>query len=151
SALARALEKEPDRRYQTGEQFAAELKNVLAELRASQPPMSATPAAPVPAPAAPPPAATPALPPEAEAAFGAAPPGEESSEWRLSEFLRLLHDFDTAAAQADLQGVRKAFVYMKKLETKDERFVTAGVEYGNRLLELEDRLKASKPPEPAVK
>jgi serine/threonine-protein kinase len=37
TALARALEKEAERRYQTGEQFAADLKNVLLEMRSSVP------------------------------------------------------------------------------------------------------------------
>jgi eukaryotic-like serine/threonine-protein kinase len=149
-ALGRALEKEPEKRYANGERFAAELKNALAEIRAANPePRPSVGAIAV----APDRGVTAGQPPEPDPAFGSAPPGEQSSEWRVSEFLRLLHEFDTAAAQGDLQGVRKAFVYMKKLESKDQRFATAATEYGNRLLELEDRIGTARPktePRPAV-
>src|ERR1044072_5370902 len=64
--------------------------------------------------------------------FENAPRGQESSEWRVSEFLRLLHEFDNSAAQGDLKSAQKAFYHMKKLETKDPRFGTAATEYGNR-------------------
>jgi serine/threonine-protein kinase len=152
-ALARALEREPDRRYQTGEQFATDLRAVLQDLRAAAhgsetaPLASATPqmlrAAAVEArPAPPEPGAG------TDTDFGTPPLGQESSEWRVSEFLRLLHEFDNSAAQGDLRGAQKAFYHMKKLETKDPRFGTAASEYGNRLVDLEDRLKPSEPAPP---
>jgi hypothetical protein len=90
----------------------------------------------------------PAAAPAEETDFGKAPPGQESSEWRVSEFLRLLHEFDNSAAQGDLQGAQKAFGHMKKLEAKDPRFSTAAAEYGNRLAEMTERLQP--PPAPQV-
>jgi serine/threonine-protein kinase len=157
SALARALEREPDRRYQSGEEFAADLRVVLQELRAAMHGAQAAgpfqpAAAPQPlraaavAPATPEPAATNDIGTDTD--FGQTPPGQESSEWRVSEFLRLLHEFDNSAAQGDLKAVQKAFYHMKKLEAKDSRFATAAAEYGNRLVDLEDRLKPASPPEP---
>jgi serine/threonine-protein kinase len=152
-ALARALEREPDKRYQTGEQFAADLRAVLQDLRAAAHGSKTAPLA----------AAAPqllrkaAVEPRPQAAepgsgtdtdFGNPPPGQESSEWRVSEFLRLLHEFDNSAAQGDLKGAQKAFYHMKKLETRDPRFSTANTEYGNRLVDLEDRLQPAQPEPP---
>jgi serine/threonine-protein kinase len=149
TALARALEKEPDRRYQTGEQFAADLKNALREMLSAIPPVEAAYESPKTrifrSPAVE--AARPAE-PEPEPDFGKAPPGQESSEWRVSEFLRLRDEFDTSAAQGDLKGARKAFNYMKRLEGRDPRFGIAALEYANSLRELEERLEPVRPVEP---
>jgi serine/threonine-protein kinase len=123
--LSRAMEKEPELRYQTGEQFGKDLKKALAELRGPQA-LSATD-----------PSLRPFAAPEARnpAANGAAEvqPAADNAEKRLSEFLRLLHDFDSAAERKAVHAAYTAFAEMKKLAAADERFAGTIAEYEKRL------------------
>ena len=120
SALATALEKDPERRFQTGEEFATSLKAILGQLAGK-------------------PAAVVWAAPHAERPAEPVVETENQTEWQISEFLRLLHDFDSAAELQSVEAARSLFEEMRQLESKDDRFTAAVCEYEDRLRLLEQR------------
>ena len=120
STLATALQKDPERRFQTGEEFATSLKAILGQL-------AGTPATVV------------SAAPHAERPAEPVVEAENQTEWQISEFLRLLHDFDSAAELQSVEAARSLFEEMRQLESKDDRFTAAVCEYEDRLRLLEQR------------
>jgi tetratricopeptide (TPR) repeat protein len=111
SLLLRALEKDPAQRVQTAAEFAAGLRSVLATVRGGQvaaaPQLVFTPS---------PPAVEPAAPPLTD---------EEVAERRVSEFLRIVADFDDAIEKRNAQAARAALEQMRYLAAGDSRFDVA--------------------------
>ena len=128
--LTRALEQDPDARYQTGAQFAKKLREVIAELEGTPMPLPRRPTQPGTGPDT-------HTPPIAEP-----PPGSDAAEQRISEFLRLLNDFDTAVERRGAEAARRAFEEMEKLQAADDRFSATVGEYAKRLRHLEDSVAA---------
>jgi serine/threonine protein kinase len=121
--LSKGLAKDPDRRYQSGGEFAEDLRAVLdAELqnastgfsgfelpseRSSGPESSVSPDA------------------AALANTLTIPPGEDPAEWRLSAVLRILPEFEEALARGDLVKTRERVSELEGIATADARFVEA--------------------------
>lgn len=119
----RTLAKDPDSRYQTGTELAADLRTVLDAMRSNASPTfsrvelpsdrvlpvkSATPAASV----------TPSR-------FLVAPDGEDAEEWRLSEALRIVPEFEAAAEREDMEAAGAALAELEELASADRRFTEA--------------------------
>jgi serine/threonine-protein kinase len=104
--FARGLAKEPDRRYQTGDEFAADLRALAdALLQNASPSFSRAP-----------------LPSEREVAGRLAPPDEDLCERRLSELMQLVPEFEDAIAQGDTALARQILVRLEAIGTADSRY-----------------------------
>ena len=142
--LARGLAKDPDQRYQTGDEFAADLRTVLDALRGNASPSFS--GIQLPSQHAIPPAR---LQPE-PASSVAAPGGQDPQEWRLSEALRLLPEFEAAIDHRDLARAQAAVVDLESRLAGDVRFAEAIRLCRSRLGELDSVTTAvptpSRPP-----
>ncbi len=143
--LAKALEKEPERRYQSAAEMARELRAAAAEARRKQEEPTLTHAMASDAglrEAAEPPAEPPRAP---------QPPQEgEGTEIVMSRVLTALQEFDTAVENNDVYKARKAFQDVKQAAGRDDRFEGAVQSSQERLHELERSAPERVPePEPA--
>jgi serine/threonine protein kinase len=128
SAIFLALEKDPGKRYQTASQFGDALRSIQGETSPSrQSPTVALSSGPSSAPGG----ATTLLP--------RAPTGADPDEWRLSEFMRLLDDFDRAIEESSSEQAKSVVSRMKKLGAVDQRFEVAVVDCEGRYEALEAR------------
>src|SRR6185312_6030097 len=137
--LAKGLAKEPEGRYQTGTEFAAALRAVLREIAGSgtstgtglRTGMFDRPVEPPPV---------------------QKPRAGESTEYRMSEVLVLLREFDDAMDQNNVTVARNALKKIREVAEGDERFEGAVNQSSERLRELESQLPAAAPePPPAPK
>jgi len=104
--FARGLAKDPDRRYRTGDEFAADLRALAdALLQNASPSFSRTP-----------------LPSEREVAGRPAPPSQDLYEHRLSELMQLIPEFEGAIAVGDTTLARQILVRLEAIGTADSRF-----------------------------
>ena len=117
--LARGLAKDPDLRYQSGDEFAADLRTVLDALRGNASPSFS--GVQLPSQHAIPPTQ---LQPE-PAGSVEAPEGQDSQEWRLSEALRLLPEFEAAIDCRDLARAHAAVFDLDSRLGGDVRFTEA--------------------------
>ncbi len=120
--LEQGMAKDPDARFQTAEEMAAALRAII------------QPAEPVAA---------------AEEHTGpvlvvAAPPMEDAADSRLSEFIRLLHDFDAALQRGAPANTRSLLSQIQRLAEVDERFKTPFEDCATRF-----ERAAAPPPPPA--
>ncbi|MGA2725576.1 MAG: serine/threonine-protein kinase [Bryobacteraceae bacterium] len=128
--IARGLEKDPNQRYQTGDEFAADLRTVLDALRGNASPSFS--GIQLPSDNAIPPAR---IQPEPVSSV-AVPEGQDAQEWRLSEALRLLPEFEAAIKCRDLDRAQAAVVDLEGRLAGDVRFTEAIRLCRSRLLEL---------------
>ena len=125
--LYKALQKLPESRIQTAEEFAAGLRAVLQELRtglATEPVIQSVSLVPLPDPT---PSST---------------GNPDSPDGRLAGFVQMLSDFDAAARIGDLVSARTIVADMARLEAEDPRFSEALRECRDKL----ERLQASARP-----
>ncbi len=146
--MARGLAKEPERRYQTGDEFATDLRAVLDAIRGNAsatvsrvelPSERSIPVAAAPA-AAPPP------PPAVAAAVCLVPEGQDPQEWRLSEALRLLPEFEAAISRKDVAAAQSTVSELEMRLAGDLRFGDAIRLCRSRLAELMNGTGTSRPP-----
>jgi hypothetical protein len=120
----RALAKNPDARYQTGDEMAADLRAVSeALLQNTSPSFSRV-----------------QLPSDREIRTAEArteladvdmsllrppPPGEDLHEWHLSELMRLIPEFEAAVGRRNVSSARQAFRQLEAIGAVDSRFVDA--------------------------
>jgi len=103
--FARGLAKEPDRRYQTGDEFAADLRAVSdLLLQNASPSFSRAP-----------------LPSERDVAARTAPPAEDLYENLLSELMQLIPEFEDSMAQGDTEGARQILQRLEAIGAADSR------------------------------
>lgn len=123
--IGRALEKDPEKRIRTAAEFAAGLRSALAAMRATASAPAATPPEPRPetAPVASSPAS--AKPPVGAQTGGSTTAGGDTAEQRVSEFLRVVGDFDDGIDKRDAQAARAALDRMREIAAADSRFVVA--------------------------
>ena len=138
SILAKALEKKPEQRYQSGKDLAAELRAAAVRCRggaagtSSHPgtvdqELFAAPTAPLPV---------------------SAPVAGEGTEVRMSRVLTALQEFDEAVERNDVAAARRAFETVRTSALGDDRFEGAVKSSQERLYELE-RTAPPPPPQPA--
>jgi len=129
AVLAKALAKSPADRYASAGEFGAALRNAMGESAAAPPEIAvaAAPAAPAPA---------------------GATPAYASTEFKMSEILAALQEFDTAIEREDVAVARVALARIERLAKTDDRFATAAKESRVRLQELEARVPEPEPPAP---
>src|ERR1035437_5387202 len=140
--IARGLAKDPNQRYQTGDEFAADLRTVLDALRGNASPSFS--GIQLPSENAIPPAR---IQPEPVSSV-AVPEGQDPQEWRLSEALRLLPEFEAAIKRRDLDRAQAAVVDLESRLAGDVRFTEAIRLCRSRLLELGSENGASKSTSP---
>jgi serine/threonine-protein kinase len=126
AVIAKGLAKDPDQRYQTADEFAQALRRIL-----EQSPELASSADEIV------PSAPPAASPEA--------PIYLNTEYKMSEILAALQQFDAAMEQENVAAARSALQTVEKLAKIDDRFAAAAKESRGRLSELEARMPASPP------
>ena len=139
--IARSLAKDPDRRYQTGDEFAADLRAVLNALGGS------ASAAPVELPSQH--AVHVAAPHVEPAAVVDVPEGQDPDEWRLSEALRLLPEFEAAIDRRDFNRAQATAAELEKRLAGDIRFAEAMSLCRSRLEALRPAQPVAMPPPPA--
>jgi len=131
--MARALAKDPDQRYQTGDQFAADLYAMMGAMPGAIPKDASPGFSPIELP-------SPSIPtvsvPEPTGDPIGAPEGVDSHEWRLSEALRLLPGFEAAIDSGDGPKARAALLDLKARLARDNRFSEAIRLCESRLAEL---------------
>src|ERR1035437_4763561 len=131
----RALAKDPNRRYRTGDEMGADFRAVLEALLQNvsstfshvQLPSDREIQA----------AATPEPSQVDASCLRPPPPGEDPHEWRLSELMRLIPEFEAAASSHDVLSARQAFRQLEAIGAVDSRFVDAVQLCHFRLGELE--------------
>ncbi|HLH38685.1 MAG TPA: protein kinase [Bryobacteraceae bacterium] len=124
--LARALAKSPADRYATAGEFGEALRKALGK--------SGVAARVAPA-AAPPAPSTATL-------------ANASTEYKMSEILAALQEFDLAIERENVAAARPALARIEQLAKADDRFATAARESRGRLEELEARMPAPEPASP---
>src|ERR1017187_2516511 len=134
--LDRALAKDPDRRYRTGDDMAADLRAVLDVLLQNSSPTFSRNQLPsdreVRA------AAAPQAPSDADRTLlRPPPPGEDPHEWHLSELMRLIPEFEAASGRHGAPSAWRAVRQPEAIGTVDPRFVDAVQLCRARLGELE--------------
>jgi len=138
--IVRGLAKDPDQRYQTGDEFAADLRTVRDALRGNasagfsgvELPSERMPAA--------------HFLPVVPAATGPFPEGQDAQEWRLSEALRLLPEFESAMERGDVARARAALAELETRLAGDIRFMEAMRLCRTRLAEPASGVESSLPP-----
>lgn len=134
--LKRALQKNPEERIQTAEEFSAALRAIREDLRkfdvapASTPDRGSAVQTPT----------TPILP--TSVATGQ---NEDSAQSRVSEFIRILRQFDEAMAQDDINVARNCIEHMRQLAEVDGRFAEAVGEYRRKLQNFLEETPRSTP------
>src|SRR5579883_635543 len=127
--LARALAKSPADRYATAGEFAEALRKALGKGESA---------------ARPAPAAAPPTPPAPTLT-------NASTEYKMSEILAALQEFDLAMERENVAAARAALARIERLAKADDRFATAARESRGRLEELEARAPAPETsPEPVL-
>jgi len=119
--LARAMAADPAQRYRSGDEFGGDLRAILDAVRHNASPTFSRLE----------------LPSEREAphAAGAAetrkidpslltepPPGEDPHEWRMSEILRLIPEFESAVDRSDAVSAAQLLAKLTAIESVDSRF-----------------------------
>jgi hypothetical protein len=140
--LARGLAKDPNLRYQSGDEFAADLRTVLDALRGNASPSFS--GIQLPSQHAIPPAQ---LQPESAGSVEA-PEGQDAQEWRLSEALRLLPEFEAAIDRRDLARAHAAVFDLESRLAGDVRFTEAIRLCRSRLTGLNSETMTMPPPSP---
>ncbi|MBC8166767.1 MAG: protein kinase, partial [Bryobacteraceae bacterium] len=134
--FARALAKKPDERYPTAAAFATDLRAVLDVIRRSSADATAYMDLPSDQPVAAevvPAIAASSIEPERP------PEGEDSVEWRNSEVLTLLPEFEAAVDRKDAASARRHYDRLVRVTFTDNRFTEALTACRARLEELESR------------
>lgn len=129
--FARALAKEPSERYQSGDEFAADLRTISEAMRHNASPTFSEvrlPSDRIPKPIALAQAVAADL-----SLLTPTPPGEDPYEWRFSEVLRIIPEFDQAMDAGDTVGARKILAQLEAVEAVDDRF-SAAVERCRKLV-----------------
>jgi hypothetical protein len=140
--LEKALQKKPEDRFQTADEFSAALEKQISGLStvvAGNQPHAEIPAGRALAPATGTDVPTATL--------------EQTAEWRASEFFRLMQDCDSAVEAKVLPEARRVLEEMKRLATIDARFSIAVQEYERQvggLGEALQRQERSRAPAPSV-
>ena len=112
--FARGLSKDPDCRYATGNEFAADLRAILDGLRQNSSPRFSHFALPsLRAPVAAKPSSSPILNPS---------DSRDPEEWRLSEFLRVLPAFENAVERGDHANAERTLIELDSIGGDDMRF-----------------------------
>jgi serine/threonine-protein kinase len=143
NVLTRGLAKDPDRRYQTGDEFAADLRTVLDALRGNASPSFSGVQLP---------SQHAILPTQIQsepASSVEAPEGQDPQEWRLSEALRLLPEFEAAIERRDLARAHAGILDLESRLAGDVRFTEAIRLCRSRLLELDSETpsRQARPPD----
>jgi serine/threonine protein kinase len=128
--IARALSKEPDGRYQTGDEFASDLRAVLNAISGNSSPNLSFDVLP-----------SGRIPPELPLtpipfATSLVPEGQDPEEWRLSEALRLLPEFEALVEGRDAAGAEVVVATLEARLAGDIRFIEAIRLCRSRLSEL---------------
>ena len=125
--IARGLEKDPEQRYATGDEFARALREAMgSQDRVGAPAVAgAPPAAPVRVAEAKLPGAPVSEPPPPPKPAVDCPPGQDPEEWRLSEALRLLPEFEAAVERRDIPAARGLLSDLEARLEGDIRFAEA--------------------------
>jgi tRNA A-37 threonylcarbamoyl transferase component Bud32 len=116
--LDRALLKDPEKRYGTGNEFAGDLRAVLDAVKLNSSPTMSKVELP----------SERALPKPQPVVEGdmtllkPAPEGEDPAEWRLSEVLRLIPAFEEAVEAKDKGAAEQALRELKAIGVADKRF-----------------------------
>jgi serine/threonine protein kinase len=123
SVFARALAKNPDERYQSADEFAVDLRALQDAVRQNSSPTFSRFQLPsvrdLPGSAnLPPPLADPTL-------LTPPPPGEDPYEWRLSEVMRLIPEFESAVERFDATAARGFLAQLEAIQAVDSRFTKA--------------------------
>jgi serine/threonine protein kinase len=144
TALFRALEKDPQHRFQSAAELGEALRSIRQELSTDSPrrrhaaSQYASPAT-----------AAPAKP--ATEGVLRPPAGADPDEWRLSEFMRLLDEFDKAIQESSAPKLKAALSSMEKLGSVDPRFGVAIEDCQRRYQDLAARAPAAAaPPAPPI-
>jgi serine/threonine protein kinase/tetratricopeptide (TPR) repeat protein len=107
--FARGLAKEPDQRYQTGDEFAADLRAVAdLLLQNASPSFSRAP-----------------LPSERDLSSRTQPPPDDIYELRLAELMQLIPEFESAMAQGDTTLARQILARLEAIGAADPRCTDA--------------------------
>ena len=128
--IARGLAKDPNKRYQTGDEFAEDLRTVLGTLQGNA--SAGLSGIQLPSRRA----VTPGPISEMPAGTVDVPEGQDPQEWRLSEALRLLPEFEAAVVRRDLERARAAVAELDGRLAGDIRFAEAIRLCRAQLLEL---------------
>lgn len=138
----RALAKDPDARYQTGDEMAADLRAVLdAVLQNASPSFSRVQ---LPSDREIRSAESKAVPCDADSSLlRPPPPGEDLHEWHLSELMRLIPEFEMAAGRHDVAAATQALRQLEAIGAVDSRFVDAVQLCRIRLGEVESEAAAA--------
>jgi serine/threonine protein kinase len=129
--LTRGLAKDPDRRYQTGDEFATDLQTVLDAIRQNASPSFSKVELPSQRALS---IETPA--PQISGPIEV-PPGVDPHEWRLSEALRLMPEFETAIDNGNASHARAALGQLETRLAGDIRFAEALRLCRSRLSEID--------------
>src|SRR5579862_589377 len=127
AVIRKGLAKDPAQRYGGADEFAAALRRVLAETQSAGTIQEA-----------PPPAPAPEIPQYA------------NTEFKMSEILEALQQFDAAVDQGKVGAARWALSRVEKLAQVDERFSTAAKESRARLEDLERRTPVTQTAAPEI-
>jgi serine/threonine-protein kinase len=123
NVFARALAKDPDERYQSADEFAVDLRAVQDAVRQNSSPTFSRFQLPSVRDL---PAAIKSTPPSADQSLLIPPPpGEDPHEWRLSEVMRLIPEFEGAIKGFDRTAARGFLAQLEAIEAVDSRFVRA--------------------------
>jgi serine/threonine protein kinase len=134
--LARGLAKDPNQRYCTGDEFAADIRAILDGLRQNASPSFSQIELPSERPLLttqkiPELTISPAVPQRTP------PAGEDPDEWRLSEVLRLMPEFEAALTKKEKNAARDILSELKTTVASDPRFSEAMRLCGSRLAGLD--------------
>jgi serine/threonine protein kinase len=147
--LARALAKDPDRRYRTGDEMAADLRAVVdALLQNASPTFSRVQ---LPSDREIRAAASSPMPSDVDASLlKPPPPGEDPHEWHLSELMRLIPEFEAAVGRRDVLSAKQACRQLEAIGSVDSRFADAVHLCRIRLDELEIHPRATETEVPSL-
>ena len=146
--FTRALARDPNARYRTGDDFATDLRAVAdAVSRNASPTFSSVqlPSTREPLSQAPPPSFQPN-----PSLLSPPPPGEDPAEWRLSEVMRLIPLFETSANNKDQSAARDYLAQLEAIQAIDARFTEAIQVCRARFAELQQTSQPAKAKAAAV-
>ena len=134
--FVRALAKDPAKRYRTGDEFANDLRILLDAIRQNASPSFSRLELPSDRELRSSPDVEPVRQTDPSLLIPP-PPGEDPHEWRLSEVLRLIPEFEGAVDRRDVSAARRVFAHLEAIESVDPRFGSALELCRSRLAGLE--------------